>query len=289
MRSVIFAVALLLAIASQAMCAETKIVSHDGAWAKLAADAFDLGVERGDIVKFTLGGAEHSAPVSDTALDADDDQPAVVIVDDAVYISVRGVSEDALEGASVTIDVTGRGAMKYRHLFHELARIYAPDELKPDPPRAASRTVENSNEKTNENANTNTNVSANSNVKADTNANVSADAREDASVSVGAGFAARVSDDMSEAEMRSLEHLPGTSIGAAIAGDVVSYTPSIMYEPEHQYRVVRGDCLWRISRRTYGAGTHWPFIFEANIDKIDDPDLIFIDQELLLPSLPVSR
>lgn len=285
MRSVIFAAALLLAVASQASCAETRIVSYDGAWAKLADGAPDLGVERGDIVKFTLDGAEYSAPVSDTALDADDDRPAVVIVGDAVYISVRGAPKGSLEGASVAIDVTDRGAMKYSHMFHELARIYAPDEVKSYPPRAASRAADGSNEKTDADASVNAYVNSDASASADTDASISSDASEPG----GADLAARVSEDVSDMPMRSLEHLPGASVGAAIAGDVVSYTPSIMYEPEHQYRVVRGDCLWRISRRTYGAGAHWPFIFEANIDKIDDPDLIFIDQELLLPSLPTPQ
>ncbi len=52
-----------------------------------------------------------------------------------------------------------------------------------------------------------------------------------------------------------------------------------------RYTVVRGDNLWDISsfRVIYGNPYQWPLIYKANSDQIDDADLIFPDQELVIP------
>ena len=42
--------------------------------------------------------------------------------------------------------------------------------------------------------------------------------------------------------------------------------------------------LWRIARRTYGQGTRYTVIFEANRARIQDPDLIYPGQVFNLPS-----
>ena len=49
--------------------------------------------------------------------------------------------------------------------------------------------------------------------------------------------------------------------------------------------IARGDTLWTIARRTYGAGVSFPTIVAANADLIDDPDLIFPGQVFVLPLL----
>ena len=43
------------------------------------------------------------------------------------------------------------------------------------------------------------------------------------------------------------------------------------------YTVVRGDCLWNIAKKDYiyNDPFKWPRIYEANKDKIKDPDLIY--------------
>lgn len=51
------------------------------------------------------------------------------------------------------------------------------------------------------------------------------------------------------------------------------------------YIVTRGDSLWRIARRHYRSGRHWPKIYRANGKKISDPDLIFPCQRFYLPKL----
>ena len=47
--------------------------------------------------------------------------------------------------------------------------------------------------------------------------------------------------------------------------------------------IVPGDSLWKISRRTYGAGDRYTLIYGANQDQIRDPDLIHPGQVLVLP------
>jgi LysM repeat protein len=47
--------------------------------------------------------------------------------------------------------------------------------------------------------------------------------------------------------------------------------------------VARGDSLWRISRRTLGAGTRYSILFRANRDRIRNADLIYPGQVFVLP------
>ena len=47
--------------------------------------------------------------------------------------------------------------------------------------------------------------------------------------------------------------------------------------------VESGRSLWRIARKTYGAGLRYTIIYEANKDQIKDPDMIFPGQVFSLP------
>lgn len=49
------------------------------------------------------------------------------------------------------------------------------------------------------------------------------------------------------------------------------------------YTVVRGDNLSRIARRLYGDSGRWRDIYNANRDQIDDPNLIYPGQRLVIP------
>lgn len=49
------------------------------------------------------------------------------------------------------------------------------------------------------------------------------------------------------------------------------------------YTVVSGDSLSKIAKREYGDAGKWRAIFEANKDKISNPDLIQPGQVLTLP------
>ena len=44
-----------------------------------------------------------------------------------------------------------------------------------------------------------------------------------------------------------------------------------------------GDCLWNIAIWEYNDAFQWKKIYEANKDKIDDPNLIYIGQDLIIP------
>lgn len=64
---------------------------------------------------------------------------------------------------------------------------------------------------------------------------------------------------------------PGSS---AIAGEATKNTI---------VKVRRGDSLWRISRRHLGKGKKWAAFYKANKAKIDNPDLIYPGQILIIP------
>jgi len=51
------------------------------------------------------------------------------------------------------------------------------------------------------------------------------------------------------------------------------------------YKVIPGDCLWMIANylTIYGKARDWPKIYQANKDKINDPDLIFPGQDFQIP------
>lgn len=50
------------------------------------------------------------------------------------------------------------------------------------------------------------------------------------------------------------------------------------------YTVVRGDCLWNIAKKFYGNGSKYTVIYNANKDKIKNPNLIYPGQVLTIPS-----
>jgi len=56
---------------------------------------------------------------------------------------------------------------------------------------------------------------------------------------------------------------------------------------EVMYTVVKGDCLWNIAKKKehYGNGFAWPKIYNANKDKISNPDLIYPKQVFKVPNL----
>jgi nucleoid-associated protein YgaU len=54
-------------------------------------------------------------------------------------------------------------------------------------------------------------------------------------------------------------------------------------EAEKTYTVQAGDTLGKIAQELYGDGSRWTEIYEANKDKIADPNVIEIGQELKIP------
>ena len=49
------------------------------------------------------------------------------------------------------------------------------------------------------------------------------------------------------------------------------------------HKVVAGDTLSKIAKKYYGKANDYMKIFEANKDKLKDPDKIFPGQELIIP------
>ena len=49
------------------------------------------------------------------------------------------------------------------------------------------------------------------------------------------------------------------------------------------YVVVKGDCLWKIAKKFYGSGAQNTRIYNANKDKIKNPNLIYPGQVLTIP------
>lgn len=52
---------------------------------------------------------------------------------------------------------------------------------------------------------------------------------------------------------------------------------------ERKIVVKEGEWLYEISRKTYGNASGWRKIYEANKAKIQNPDLIYPNQELVIP------
>ena len=44
-----------------------------------------------------------------------------------------------------------------------------------------------------------------------------------------------------------------------------------------------GNSLWRIARRNYGEGPRYTVIYQANKERIKDPDLIYPGQVFVVP------
>lgn len=50
------------------------------------------------------------------------------------------------------------------------------------------------------------------------------------------------------------------------------------------YRVKTGESLWSIAAAQFGDPLQWPLIYQANRERIKDPDLIYPNMELVIPS-----
>jgi nucleoid-associated protein YgaU len=50
------------------------------------------------------------------------------------------------------------------------------------------------------------------------------------------------------------------------------------------YTVKSGDTLWNIAKKIYGDGSKYTKIYEANKDKVTNPNLIYANQTLVIPS-----
>ncbi|MCJ2105091.1 LysM peptidoglycan-binding domain-containing protein [Methylobacterium sp. E-041] len=80
-------------------------------------------------------------------------------------------------------------------------------------------------------------------------------------------------------------------VAPAARAEAVSPTPAAIEPPRagvfvpavSTAKIIRGDSLWQISRRTYGAGDRYTVIYDANQEQIRNPDLIYPGQIFVLP------
>ena len=75
--------------------------------------------------------------------------------------------------------------------------------------------------------------------------------------------------------------LPARALQVPEGAAVVTAAPAA--PGETQYVVKRGNSLWWIAQRTYGAGLRYRIIYSANRDHIHDPNLIYPGQTVTLP------
>jgi nucleoid-associated protein YgaU len=73
----------------------------------------------------------------------------------------------------------------------------------------------------------------------------------------------------------------GGEMPADIEADIKVADDSVF----HRHTVASGDTLGKIAKQYYGKATEYHAIFKANTDILDNPDVIFPGQELVIPHL----
>ena len=75
---------------------------------------------------------------------------------------------------------------------------------------------------------------------------------------------------------------PAHAIRVSSASDQGASSPAVARAISSKV-VSRGDSLWRISRITYGDGARYALVYQANRDRIRNPNLIYPGQTLVIP------
>jgi nucleoid-associated protein YgaU len=99
------------------------------------------------------------------------------------------------------------------------------------------------------------------------------------------------SERRQDAEAARAEALAALASANREAGDLrneiaglAARVPSGRPAPTSVHVVRRGETLWGIARRVLGAGMKWKEIFDANRDRVSDPDLLRVGTELRVPA-----
>ncbi|WP_426422104.1 LysM peptidoglycan-binding domain-containing protein [Bradyrhizobium genosp. A] len=81
---------------------------------------------------------------------------------------------------------------------------------------------------------------------------------------------------------RAMARVPaaGATVASASPAEVFNTTPA---EAGGSRVISRGDSLWALSRLAYGDGNRYAVIFNANREKIHNPNLIYPGQTVVLP------
>lgn len=70
---------------------------------------------------------------------------------------------------------------------------------------------------------------------------------------------------------------------ATVSTETTRETKSAESSSGKTYTIKSGDCLWNIAKRFYGNGAQYTKIYEANKDKLKNPNLIYVGQVLTIP------
>jgi nucleoid-associated protein YgaU len=62
-----------------------------------------------------------------------------------------------------------------------------------------------------------------------------------------------------------------------------SNTPKPGAPTQRDYTIQSGDSLSKIARQFYGNANDWQKIYQANKDKIKDPNMIYPGQKIIIP------
>jgi nucleoid-associated protein YgaU len=73
-------------------------------------------------------------------------------------------------------------------------------------------------------------------------------------------------------------------LAAAVTTDLPDSSSTVVVPKIATTTVSRGDSLWRLSRHTYGVGTRYAIIYNANRQQIRNPNLIHPGQIFVLPA-----
>jgi nucleoid-associated protein YgaU len=74
--------------------------------------------------------------------------------------------------------------------------------------------------------------------------------------------------------------------GSAVVEELPAETAPALRAPSKKFRVRTvqpGSTLWAIAKESYGAGIEYFKVFEANKERIRDPDLIYPGQVFEIP------
>lgn len=80
-----------------------------------------------------------------------------------------------------------------------------------------------------------------------------------------------------------------TNISSTSSSSSTRSTTNSPSQETSKYTVQTGDTLWEIAKAAYGDGSMWTVIYEANKDKIDNPNLIYTGQEFIVPNVDAAN
>jgi LysM repeat protein len=84
----------------------------------------------------------------------------------------------------------------------------------------------------------------------------------------------------------------GASKTKAVPAETTEAATPAKKSSKHTIKIEKGQTLWSIAKSdaAYGKSCNWPLIFKANKGKVQDPDLIYPGQVLIIPrGVPVTE